>query len=93
MKQYIFQLMVFAFFLVKPAKAQQPFQQLDSIKNQATKVYYSAGYGQRAAAIKKRADATTIRGPNLRVSAGSLTPSEKNALVIFGCMATMTPSA
>ena len=60
MKQYIFQLMVFAFFLVKPAKAQQPFQQLDSIKNQATKVYYSAGYGQRAAAIKKRVDKAFI---------------------------------
>ena len=60
MKHYIFQLMVFAFFLVKPAKAQQLFQQLDSIKNEATKVYYSAGYGQRAASIKKRVDKAMI---------------------------------
>ena len=56
MKQYIFQLMVSAFFLVQPAMAQQPFQQLDSLKNKKTKVYYSAGYGERAAAITKRVD-------------------------------------
>lgn len=60
MQQYIFHLMVFAFFVVQPAKAQQPFHQLDSLKEYDSRVYYSAGYGERAAAITKRVDKTMI---------------------------------
>ncbi|MBK8520535.1 MAG: hypothetical protein WAT20_15820 [Ferruginibacter sp.] len=60
MQQYIFQLMTFTFFLIQPAKAQQPFQQLDSLKNEKTKVYYSAGYSKRAATIKNRVDKAMV---------------------------------
>jgi hypothetical protein len=55
MQQYIFQFMVFAFFLVHPAKA-QPFNQLDSLKDHTARVYYSSGHQQRAATIIKRVD-------------------------------------
>ncbi|MEO6539614.1 MAG: hypothetical protein ABIN74_01440 [Ferruginibacter sp.] len=55
MKQYIFQFIVVASLLVQPAKAQQ-FNQLDSLKDNTFKVYYSAGHQQRTAAIAKRVD-------------------------------------
>jgi len=55
MQQYIFQFMVFAFFLVQPAKA-QPFDQLDSLKGHAGAVYYSAGHKQGTEAIAMRVD-------------------------------------
>lgn len=55
MQQYIFQFIVFAFFLVQPAKA-QTFNQLDSLKDHDARVYYSAGHQQRTEAIAKRVD-------------------------------------
>lgn len=55
MKQYIFQFILFSFFLVQSAKA-QPFSQLDSLKEHEARVYYSKGHQQRAAAIAGRVD-------------------------------------
>lgn len=55
MQQSIFLSVLFALFLVQPAKA-QPFDKLTILKDHSVQAYYSPGHEQRAASIVLRVD-------------------------------------